>query len=51
MTGKGQIVHTVKKDKMGARGELQAGLPYVSLQEDYKENISGNHFQANKGQQ
>lgn len=51
MTGRGQIVHTVKKDKMGAPGELQAGLPDRSLQEDYKENTSGNHFQANTGQQ
>lgn len=51
MAGKGQIVHTVKKDKMGSPGELQTGLSSLSLQEGYKENISGNHFQANKGQQ
>lgn len=41
---------TVKKDKTGAPGALQAGLPDLSLQEDYGENLSRNHFQANKGQ-
>lgn len=48
MTAKGQIAHTVKKDKTGAPGVLQAGLPDLSLQEDYEENISGNYFQAKK---
>lgn len=51
MAGKCQIVHTVKKDKMGSPGELHTGPPNRSLPKDYKENISGNHFQANKGQQ
>lgn len=30
MAGEGQIVHTVKRDKMGASGELQTGLPNLS---------------------
>jgi len=39
---------SVKKDKKGAPGELQAGLSDLSLQEDYGENPPGSQFQANE---
>lgn len=36
MAGKCQIVHTVKKDKMGSPGELQTGLPNQNLRKTIK---------------
>lgn len=35
---------SIKKDKKGSPGELQAGLPDFSLQEDYEEKSSWKSF-------